>query len=159
MIRRSLWTCLGPSNAKTIASRTPAKPTRVLTTSQLRGEPVLTGHGRGSRTPVFRVRRGAAAADHRQGFAQIRGLFGVSDHRTRGHGIRTSRRARRAEATRTASCASSLLKGGIMERHPGFENFDAALDHYQRRELVLLDLVDRLQLENAHLQALLTAST
>jgi hypothetical protein len=46
-----------------------------------------------------------------------------------------------------------------MERHPGFENFDAALDHYQRRELVLLDLVDRLQLENAHLQALLTAST
>jgi hypothetical protein len=63
------------------------------------------------------------------------------------------------QATKTASCASSLLKGGIMERHPGFENYDAALDHYQRRELLLLDLVDKLQLENAHLQAVLAAST
>jgi hypothetical protein len=55
-----------------------------------------------------------------------------------------------------------LLKGGSMnqiERHPGFENYAAALDHYQRRELLLLDLVDKLKLENAHLQTLLAAST
>jgi hypothetical protein len=46
-----------------------------------------------------------------------------------------------------------------IERHPGFENYAAPLDHYQRRELLLLDLVDKLKLENAHLQTLLAAST
>jgi hypothetical protein len=46
-----------------------------------------------------------------------------------------------------------------IERHPGFENYAAALDHYQRRELLLLELVDKLKLENAHLQTLLAAST
>ena len=46
-----------------------------------------------------------------------------------------------------------------IKRHPGFENYDAAIDHYQRRELLLLDLVDKLKLENAHLQTLLATST